>query len=139
EQLYRELMRRRRANADALGSDGGTLLVDEEDAEQIDEAQDTSRTDTRPQLRDAVVLVARLGGLLELEATLDPEDAHILTAAFQERVQRIVQEFGGVADRRVGSNVLAVFGVPNAYGNEAERGVRAALLLRESVAHEAWP
>src|SRR5690606_25800777 len=75
----------------------------------------------------------------ELEATLDPEDAHILTAAFQERVQRIVQEFGGVADRRVGSNVLAVFGVPNAYGNEAERGVRAALLLRESVAHEAWP
>jgi DNA-binding SARP family transcriptional activator len=134
EQLYRDLMRRRRANADAVLGD-----IAEETDDDPAAVADTSRTDTRPQLRDAVVLVARMEGLLELEATLDPEDAHILATAFQDRVQHIVKEFGGTADRRVGSNVLAVFGIPNAYGNEAECAARTAVMLRDSAVHEAWP
>jgi DNA-binding SARP family transcriptional activator len=138
EQLYRDLMRRRRASNEPPSEDGAARHEDETDRSQS-APEATARIEARPQLRDAVVLVARLEGLLELEAMLDPEDTHVLASAFQERVQRVVQEFGGTADRRVGSNVLAVFGVPTAYGNEAECGARAALMLRDSVEHDPWP
>ncbi len=138
EQLYRDIMRRRRSNTESLENTSVDTDEGAEDASQAD-APETPRPEARPQLRDAVVLVARLEGLLELEATLDPEDVHALANAVQERVHRIVKEFGGTADRRMGSNVLAVFGVPNAYGNEAECAARAALLLKDSVRHESWP
>lgn len=137
EQLYRELMRRRRGSAGSSNDAGGPH--DDEEAVIAPPVEELPRPDNRPQLRDAVVLVARLEGLLEQEAILDPEDAQALASAFQERVHHVVKEFGGTADRRVGSNVLAVFGIPNAYGNEAECSARAALLLRDSIAHEPWP
>ncbi len=135
EQLYRDLMKRRRSTAEAPA--GTSATEDSSAATEIDDAGQP-QLDTRPQLRDAVVLVARLEGLLELEATLDPEDVHAVAGAFQERVQHIVKEFGGTADRRVGSNVLAVFGLPTAYGNEAECAARAALMLRDSAQHDPW-
>jgi DNA-binding SARP family transcriptional activator/tetratricopeptide (TPR) repeat protein len=132
EALYRELMRRRRATS--VASDDG-IATDE----PVVATTDTSRRELRPQLRDAVILVVRLEGLLELEAVLDPEEAYALSIEFQNRVQRAIQEFGGCNDRRVGSSVLAAFGLPNSHGNEAERAVRAALLLRDHIAKEAWP
>lgn len=137
EQLYRDLMRRRRSNTESLED----LSVETEESTSAASGADSSesaRTEVRPQLRDAVVLVARLEGLLEIEATLDPEDVHALASAFQERVHRIVKEFGGTADRRVGSNVLAVFGLPNASGNETQCAARAALMLRDSAQHDPW-
>ncbi|MFO7306368.1 MAG: AAA family ATPase [Gammaproteobacteria bacterium] len=132
EQLFRELMRRRRA--------GAALAEAAAAGDNPSEVPATpARAEQRPQLRDAVVWVARLGGLLELEATLDPEDAQALASAFQERVERIAKDFGGTVDRRVGCNVLTVFGIPNARGNEPERSVRAALALRQSLLHEPLP
>lgn len=135
EQLYRELMRKRRA-AVSEPADGESFL--EENAEPV-ATTNSARPEIRPGLRDATIFVARLEGLLETEAQLDPEEAHLLSQEFQRRVQSAVQEFGGLADRRVGSNVLAVFGVPNSYGNESERAARAALMLRETVATKPWP
>jgi DNA-binding SARP family transcriptional activator/predicted negative regulator of RcsB-dependent stress response len=134
DQLYRALLRRRRAACD--GFDEAPTL---NHGHAPEEPAATPRPDHLPQLRDAVVLVARMEGLLEQEAMLDPEDAHTLASAFQDRVHRIVKEFGGNADRRVGSNVLAVFGLPTAHGNEAERGARAALMLRDSIVHDPLP
>lgn len=134
ENLYRELMRKRRA-----------AVADPADSEAfIDELPATApapsaRPELRPGLRDATILVARLEGWLEAEARLDPEEAHSLSNEFQRRVQTAVQEFGGLADRRVGSNVLAVFGIPNSYGNESERAARAALMLRDTIAARPWP
>ncbi len=138
EQLYRELMKRRRAAVP------GAELDDAASAEEPQGAPVAAFTAAaqpamRPELRDAVILVARLEGLLELEASLDPEESLALSQEFQQRVQCAVQEFGGRADRRVGSNVLAIFGAPIAYGNEPERAARAALRLRDTVAHSAWP
>ncbi len=134
ENLYRELMRKRRAAVtDAPDSEA---LFDETIAAS---ASPAARTGIRPGLRDATIFVARLEGLLETEAQLDPEEAHLLSNEFQCRVHSAVQEFGGVADRRVGSNVAAVFGIPNSYGNESERAARAALMLRDMVASKPWP
>ncbi|MBM0108505.1 AAA family ATPase [Steroidobacter sp. S1-65] len=133
EQLYRELMRKRRA-AVAEPGDSESSVEEPEEA-----ATPAARQELRPSLRDATILVARLEGLLETEARLDPEEAHLLSHEFQRRVQSAVQEFGGLTDRRVGSNVLAVFGIPHSYGNEAERCARAALMLRDMVTAKPWP
>src|SRR5262245_25244536 len=133
EQLYRELMRKRRAAvADAEGDE--TFAAD--DAEPAPVVAPSAAQ--RPELRDAIVLVARLEGLLELEARLDPEESHALSVEFQTRVQDAVAEFGGLTDRRVGSTVLAVFGIPTARGNEQERAVRAALMLRQRFPDDPW-
>lgn len=136
EQLHRELMRKRRA-AVAEPGDGESFV--EEFAEPAPAPTSAIRVEVRPGLRDATIFVARLEGLLETEAQLDPEEAHSLCTEFQRRVQSAVQEFGGLADRRVGSNVVAVFGIPHSYGNEAERAARSALMLRDVVAAKPWP
>lgn len=133
EQLYRELMRKRRA-AVADPVDGESVIDELAEAAPAPAA----RPELRPSLRDATIFVARLEGLLETEARLDPEEAHLLSNEFQCRVQSAVQEFGGLADRRVGSNVTAVFGIPHSYGNEAERAARAALMLRDMVNAKPW-
>ncbi len=134
EQLYRELMRKRRA-AVAEPVDGEAFVEEQVAASTAN----TARQELRPGLRDATIFVARLEGLLETEARLDPEEAHLLSNEFQQRVQSAVLEFGGLADRRVGSNVVAVFGIPHSYGNEAERAARAALMLRDMAAAKPWP
>jgi DNA-binding SARP family transcriptional activator/tetratricopeptide (TPR) repeat protein len=136
EALYRDLMRRRRAGA---GSDE----IEIEDVATAPVAAPAAATtiaiDSRPALRDAVVSVARLEGLLELEAVADPEEAASVAQRFQALVQQASESCGGVTDRRVGANVLTVFGVPSAYGNEAERASRAALALRAGFSEQRWP
>ncbi|WP_116811302.1 BTAD domain-containing putative transcriptional regulator [Steroidobacter cummioxidans] len=134
EQLYRELMRKRRA-AVAGAADSEPFIDQAVDAAPAPAA----RQELRPSLRDATIFVARLEGLLETEARLDPEEAQLLSNEFQRRVQSAVQEFGGLTDRRVGSNVMAVFGIPHSYGNENERAGRAASMLRDVVNAKPWP
>jgi DNA-binding SARP family transcriptional activator len=132
ESLYREIMRRRRAGA--VASDSNDALDPGDIPPRASETP--APVSSVPTLRDATILVVRLEGLLELEASLDPEDLHALASDFQTRVHGAVREFGGRADRRVGATVMAVFGVPMAYGNEAERAARTALALRDSITAE---
>jgi DNA-binding SARP family transcriptional activator len=139
EQLYRDLMRRRRA---ALGtSETEDVGLDDTSVHEIPRVTEpvAPPVELRPQLLDATIMVARLEGLLELEAQLDPEESHALATQFHRRVVEAVTEFGGRADRRVGSSVLAVFGIPTAYGNEPERAAQAALALQCTVASTPWP
>jgi DNA-binding SARP family transcriptional activator len=140
EALYRDLMKRRRAGA-GTSIDEDADLDDAPAAPQapaISAPPSSPAAESRPGLRDAVVSVARLEGLHELEAVADPEEAANVAQRFQTLVQQAAQSCGGVADRRVGANVLSVFGVPTAYGNEAERASRAALALRKAFAEERW-
>ncbi len=131
EQLYRDLMRRRRAATAPFSADGAETPVASKDT-VLDQGE------RRAELRDAVVLVVRLEGLTELEATLEPEEAHHVGRDFHERVQVTVARFNGRADRRAGSSVLVVFGATQARGNEAEQAVRASLALRQDVNERRW-
>jgi DNA-binding SARP family transcriptional activator len=135
EALYRELMRRRRAGAPASEPEP----LEDAAAPQTSTSPPTQGRDNRPALRDAVVSVARLENLLELEANADPEESLAVAQQFHALVQDTARAFGGVIDRRAGANILCVFGVPTAYGNEAERAARAALALRAAFARQRWP
>lgn len=131
EHLHSELLvRRRRAAA--------LISVDKEDEIDGGKTPEAPQSSKHAELRDAVVLVVRLDGLLELEASLDPEDSRALATEFHNHVQQAVSEFGGRSDRRVGANVLAVFGIPEGHGNEAERAAMAALNLMHNAQPKPW-
>jgi DNA-binding SARP family transcriptional activator len=90
EALYRELMRRRRAGSVATTDEPAT-----EHAEDTTPAAPEPTHETRPALRDAVVSVARLEGLLELESIADPEEALTIAERFHSLVRETSQAFGG--------------------------------------------
>ena len=81
------------------------------------------------------VLFADLVGSTELATRHDPERLRALLTAFFEEMSRQITAFGGSVEKYAGDAVMAVFGVPSVQEDDAERAVRAALAMRESLAH----
>jgi class 3 adenylate cyclase len=54
-------------------------------------------------------------------------------AAYQKAVAETVQRFGGFVAKYMGDSVLVYFGYPQAHEDDAERAVRAGLVLIEAV------
>ena len=79
------------------------------------------------------VLFADLAGSTELAQRQDPEQLRQLLSAFFEEMSQQVRSFGGTVEKYAGDAVMAVFGVPRIQENDAERAVRAALAMRESL------
>ena len=79
------------------------------------------------------VLFVDLVGFTSRAERLDPEDVRAILTPYHETVRREIESFGGVVEKFVGDAVMSVFGAPTAYGDDAERAVRAALAVRDSV------
>lgn len=78
------------------------------------------------------VLFADLAGSTALGEQLDPEDVRAVQTELFELVNAQVEHHGGVTEKFIGDAILAVFGVPQAHEDDAERAVRAALGIREA-------
>jgi class 3 adenylate cyclase len=79
------------------------------------------------------VVFAELLGFDRATREFDPEDLKRVLEPFHARVGRIVANHGGTIDKFMGATVLCVFGAPVAHEDDPERGVRAALRIREGV------
>lgn len=89
---------------------------------------------TRPDERRLVtVLMADIVGFTTLSETADPEQVKNLVDRTFDRLVADVRAFGGELDKIVGDALIASFGVPIAHEDDAERGVRAALQMQESL------
>ncbi len=64
---------------------------------------------------------------------LDPEDMRDLMSRYFALARRIISHHGGTLGKFMGDAVMAVFGLPRAYGDDAERALAAALALRQVV------
>src|SRR6185312_11079114 len=84
--------------------------------------------------KTVTVIFVDLVGFTARAEKLDPEDVRAILTPYHERVRREIQSFGGVVEKFIGDAVMGVFGAPIAYGDDAERAVRAALVVRDSVA-----
>ncbi|HLX56758.1 MAG TPA: adenylate/guanylate cyclase domain-containing protein, partial [Ktedonobacteraceae bacterium] len=80
------------------------------------------------------ILFADVTGSTELGESLDLEDVRALMGRYYAHAQRVIQEHGGTLEKFIGDAVMAVFGLPRAHGNDAERALAAALALREAIA-----
>src|ERR671935_56947 len=81
----------------------------------------------------ATVLFVDLVDSTSLVAGTDPEVARRRVGQFFERVSHCVTTHGGIVEKFAGDAVLAAFGVPQAHEDDAERAIRAALAMLESV------
>src|SRR6266516_1841490 len=79
-------------------------------------------------------LFADVTGSTELGESLDPEDVRALMGRYYAHAQRVISQYGGTLEKFIGDAVMAVFGLPRAHGNDAERALAAALALREVIA-----
>jgi class 3 adenylate cyclase/tetratricopeptide (TPR) repeat protein len=76
--------------------------------------------------REVTTIFADLTGYTRLSRELETEDMHALLSSFFTRFDEIVRRTGGTVDRHIGDCVMAVFGAPVSYGNDAERALRAS-------------
>src|SRR3954447_26836079 len=84
--------------------------------------------------RLVTVLMADLVGFTALSAGSDPEQVKRLVDACFEALVGDIVDFGGRLDKIVGDEIVAQFGAPVAHEDDAERAVRAALRMHETLA-----
>ncbi len=82
------------------------------------------------------ILFADVTGSTELGEALDPEDVRVLMAQYYDHARRIIPHYGGTLEKFIGDAVMAVFGLPRALGDDAERALAAAIALRDAVAND---
>src|SRR5207237_4625457 len=89
---------------------------------------------SRETRRTVTTLIAEVRGSTLGGEPLDPESArHSLDRCFGE-MQTVLERHGGTVERIVGDAVIAVFGMPLVYEDDALRAVRAASDMRDAVA-----
>ncbi|MEZ5261007.1 MAG: adenylate/guanylate cyclase domain-containing protein [Acidimicrobiales bacterium] len=79
------------------------------------------------------VLFGDLVGFTSLAETMDPEAVKSLVDRGFERLVRDIVEFGGRVDKILGDAIVALFGAPVAHEDDAERAVRAALAMQNTM------
>ncbi len=80
------------------------------------------------------VLFGDLVGFTTLSEARDPEEVRELLSAYFAVARTVVGRYGGVIEKFIGDAVMAVWGVPVATEDDAERAVRAGLDLVAAVA-----
>ena len=83
--------------------------------------------------RLVTVLFADMTGSTALGETRDPEDVRALLARYYGIAREVVSTHGGTLEKFIGDAVMAVFGLPQAHGDDAQRAMSAALEIRDRV------
>ena len=94
---------------------------------------EAARPAGRDERRFVSVVFVDLVGFTARSEVLDPEDVRAFLSPYHELVRGELESFGGVVEKFIGDAVMAVFGAPTTYGDDAERAVRAALAVRDGV------
>ena len=81
--------------------------------------------------RPVTVLFIDLTDFTHLTSTLGAEATHKLVRRFHASVAEAIRAFGGSVERYIGDALMAVFGVPVAYGNDSDRALRAAASIHD--------
>src|SRR5918912_2446825 len=83
--------------------------------------------------RQLTVMFCDLVGSTALSAKLDPEELRDLLHAYRTLCGDVIVRYDGFVARYVGDGILTYFGWPAAHEDDAERAVRAALEIVETV------
>ena len=79
------------------------------------------------------VLFVDLVGFTDRSDRADPEDVRATLRPYHERVKADIERFGGTVEKFIGDAVMAVFGAPVSHEDDAERAVRSALRIVETI------
>ena len=95
----------------------------------------------REERKVVTVVFADLVGSTARAERLDPEDVRAILTPYHDRLRTELERHGGTVEKFIGDAVVGVFGAPVAHEDDAERAVRAALAIQESISemNEADP
>ncbi len=79
------------------------------------------------------VLATEICDFADLSRELDPETLHHLVNACFDRLALSIERHGGTIDRSSQGGLLALFGIPQAHENDAERALHAALEMNTAL------
>src|SRR5262249_12109216 len=91
----------------------------------IDQSFSTGADAGREERKVITAVFVDLVGSTALAERLDPEDVRLVVGEAVTRVVREVERLGGYVKDLAGDGVLAFFGAPVSYEDDAERAVRA--------------
>ena len=83
------------------------------------------------ELREVTVLFCDIRGFTTLTAGMPPHDVITLLNEHMTALTSLVHQDSGVVDKFVGDMVMAIFGAPFAYGDDAVRAAQCALRMVE--------
>jgi class 3 adenylate cyclase len=83
--------------------------------------------------RQVTIWMADLCGYTGLNEVCDPEEVAEVMDRIEQEASRIVREHDGTVNQFVGDEIVALFGVPTAHEDDAQRAVSSALELHRFV------
>jgi class 3 adenylate cyclase/tetratricopeptide (TPR) repeat protein len=83
--------------------------------------------------RIVTVLFADMAGSTALGEQLDPEEMRRILQRYYAIARQSVAQHGGTIEKFIGDAVMAVFGLPTAHGDDPDRAVAAAMVMRDRI------
>jgi adenylate cyclase len=88
-----------------------------------------------PQRQVVSVLFTDIRGFTALAERLAPDElSDFLNLHYFTPLDKIIYESNGTLDKHIGDSIMAVFGAPVTYGDDAARAVLSALRMKEEIA-----
>ena len=88
---------------------------------------------TAPGRKVVTLVFADVTGSTALGERLDSESVRWVMSRFFEVAREVLERHGGTVEKFIGDAVMAAFGIPRVREDDALRGVRAALELRDRL------
>lgn len=83
--------------------------------------------------RDVTIFFCDIRNFTGLAETLQPNEVVDLLNDYFTEMVGIISKNGGTLNKFIGDGILAIFGAPVSYGNDAKRAVRTALEMMERL------
>ena len=106
----------------------------DQNACMAEQREPASGAELREERKVVTTLFADLVGSTPLGERLEPEEVRLVVGEAVARMILEIERFGGRVKDLAGDGVLAFFGAPVAYEDDAERAVRAGLRIAEEMA-----
>ncbi len=100
---------------------------------QLDFLLNQNEGEFKSDLKDVVILFADIRGFTGVSEKLTASGLVELLNDFLAAMTSSIEYFGGYVDKFIGDAVMAVFSLPHPQEDDAERAVKAAMLMKESL------
>ncbi|MGC9323528.1 MAG: adenylate/guanylate cyclase domain-containing protein, partial [Desulfomonilia bacterium] len=97
-----------------------------------------THTPTTQEHRFVTVLCSDISGYSTLSELLDPEELKDLVDGLFTSASRIIRSYGGIVEKFIGDEVLALFGIDHIHEDDSIRAIMVALEIHrcaESMDH----